>query len=692
MRKMDSEILTLLRKRREGLSLQKIVRELHLSPLEKSILRKKLERLKEKGIIFCLRRRYYLPPRSNLVRGRFVPSSRGYGFVTPEGGAEEDIFIPARYCEGARRGDVVEVLFQEKGKKGKPEGRVIHIVERGSETVLGFYQERWGHSFFLPFDSPSSEEVPLTLKEPRSLRPGTIIEVDRDTGRLVDILGMPDEPGVDTRVVIRKYGLAAAFPEQVLKETEALPAGWSSRETGGRKDYRRWTTVTIDGENAQDFDDAVSIRKLRNGNFLLGVHIADVSHYVLPGSALDTEAYRRGTSVYFPDLTLPMLPERLSNDVCSLRPQEERLTFSVLMVVDPQGRVIRTEFHPSVIQTAERMTYTSVFRIFQGNEKERKKFSSLVPDLLRMKDLARRLRKRRGGEGSLDFDLLEAQLVYREGELCSVIPFLPDEAHKMVEDFMVTANEAVATFLSQKNVAVLYRVHPRPGVKDLERLRELLVHFGLSLPSPGKIGSRDLQRVLNEVEGTREEKFITLQVLKSMKLAVYSPENVGHYGLAKKRYTHFTSPIRRYPDLAVHRILKAVLQGERVKDDALSPLAAHCSEQERTAAEAERGLLEWRIFRFLKQRLGDEFEGTLVDISRAGLVVELDDYLVDGTIPFADLDGDYYQKKTEKTLLGRRTGRTFELGDRLRVTLVSVDPIARRMGFILSGLQKRKKK
>jgi ribonuclease R len=335
------------------------------------------------------------------------------------------------------------------------------------------------------------------------------------------------------------------------------------------------------------------------------------------------------------------------------------------------------------------MTYNSVYRIFEGDGEEREKFSDLVPDLLLMKELARVLRTRRAKEGSLDFDLLEPELVYKEGSLHSIVPFEHNEAHRVIEEFMLVANEAVASFLGRKSVSLIYRIHPPPGLKDLERLKEILAHFGLALPVPQKIRSQDLQQLLKEVEGKAEEKFISLRVLKSMKLAVYSEENMGHYGLAKKEYTHFTSPIRRYPDLAVHRILKKVLRQEGAKIPSHSSIALHCSQEERNAEGAEKELMEWRIYRFLKGKLGDEFEGIIVDITKAGLVVELENYFVDGIVAYSDLGGDYYFKRSEKTLIGRRTGRKYELGDRLKVALASVDPILRRMGLTLSSERKK---
>jgi len=681
---MEETLLSLLRQKRNGLSFHQLARLLRLRVKEQKKLRRALKSLQSRSIILKKKDSYVVAQEKTLIRGAVVSSLRGFGFVRPENRDMEDIFIPGRHSLGALTGDIVEVLYEERGKKGKPEGRIVRILKKGRETVLGIYEERFGQPFFFPFDSASAEEIPLASKGPFALKPGMIVEVGRDSFKLRRIFGLPDEPGVDTEVVIKQHNLATVFSKEALDEAKAVPRRILAQDRKGRKDYRSWRTVTIDGETAQDFDDAVSVKKLPSGHFLLGVHIADVSHYVRPGSALDKEALRRATSVYFPDLTLPMLPEELSNDLCSLRPRKTRLAFSVLLEIDKSGQVVKSEFHPSIIKTAERMTYTSVFKIFEDDEEERQKYGHLVPDFLLMREIASRLRARREEAGSLNFDLLEPELVYREGKLQRVAAFEANEAHHLIEEFMVAANEAVASALSRKSPLALYRVHPAPGLSDLEELGSMLDHFGLLLPKPERVTSKDLQRILKVVEGKPEEKFIQFQVLRALRLAVYSAENTGHYGLAKKEYTHFTSPIRRYPDLITHRLLKAALQGEKLRIPALPSLALHCSEQERNADEAEKQLVEWRIFRFLKGKLGEEFEGIIVDISRAGVVVELEDYFVDGLIPYADLDGDYYRRRSKKTLVGKRSGRKFDLGERVKVILTSVDPLRRRMNFALS--------
>jgi ribonuclease R len=688
---MENDILGLLKQKKGGLSFPQLAGLLRIRGRSQTKLRAALKALERRGAITKKKNNYLAHPDrtvGTVVRGEFLASSRGFGFVRPEGGGREDIFIPARYTQGALGGDLVEISVKEEGKKGKPEGKVIRLLKKGRETLLGVFKERFGQPCLAPFDS-AADEVPLSSTGSFSIPDGMIVEVDRDSRAVREVLGRPDDPGVDIRVVIKRFGLEPGFSAGAAAEAGKAPRRITAQDREGRVDYRDWTTVTIDGETAQDFDDAVSIKRLSSGHYRLGVHIADVSHFVRPDSALDDDARRRGTSVYFPGLTLPMLPEELSNDLCSLRPRRPRLTVTALLEIDPKGRMVRTDFHPSIIKTVERMTYTSVFKIFQGDEEERRKYAALVPDFLLMRELAAVLRARREEQGSLNFDLIEPELVYQEGRLQGIASFEANEAHQLIEEFMVAANEAVARFLSEQERPSLYRVHPPPGRADLEELRGLLECFGLMLPKPEKTSSRDLQRVLKSVEGQPDEKIIQFHVLRALRMAAYEPENTGHYGLAKKDYTHFTSPIRRYPDLIVHRALKAALPGGRYDIPGLPSLALHCSERERKADGAEKELVEWRIFRFLKARLGEEFKGIIVDIVKAGVLVELEDYFVQGLIPFADLGGDYYYRRSKQLLVGRRSGRRFTMGQRIMVILAAVDPVLRRMTLVPRSEGKR---
>jgi ribonuclease R len=669
---MEREILSLLRRKKGGMSLHKIASDLHLPKGERTKLRKSLSELEKRGVLLKLNKKYFVRPRSKFILGEVVSIHRGFGFVRPEKEYNEDVFIPARFASGAVQGDRVEVLVKSRGIKGKPEGRITRIISRKRKRLLGFYREYRGRSYFLAFDSLSEKEIPIQWDQSFRLEPETIVEVERETLKLKNVLGKPDDPGVDTLVVMQRFGLSSSFSKEALIESERIENEIPPQERKNRKDYRDWLTVTIDGEEAQDFDDAVSIKQQPNGSYLLGVHISDVSHYVKPGSLLDNEAYSRATSVYFPDKTLPMLPIKLSNDVCSLRPRKERLTLTALLEIDGKGNVMKTDFHPSIIQTEARMTYSSVFKIISGDKDEQALYPHLVESLQLMQNLASLLREKRIEQGSLDFDLVEPEIVYREGKLHSVLPSERNEAHKIIEDFMLAANEAVAAFLSKKKIPILYRIHPAPSIDGLKKLRELLSKFGISLSSGQQVRSSDLQFILKQAEGKPEEKFIGLQILKSLKIARYSPKNEGHYGLGKKYYTHFTSPIRRYPDLTVHRILKQTFGEEEFGIPSLSSLAEHCSEQERLAEEAEKELLEWRIFRILKAKLGEEFDGIIVDISLAGLTVELQNYFVDGFIPRGDLRG-------------AASGHKFDLGKSIKVILVSCDPFRRRMTLTLSN-------
>jgi len=680
----EQRLLDLLRRNRQGLTLQHMFKELRVPRKERTKLEARIMSLENKKLVRRVKNRYFLPQQSDLVRGRFEASGRGFGFVVPEGRARPDVFVPARFAKGAMQGDSVEILYKEHGREGKPEGRVVRILKKEKKSIIGLYDERFGSPYLIPFDAPSPAGIPIVSRGSFFPSPGMVVAADRSRLTITDVFGRPDEPGVDVKVIIRKYGLAAEFSKETLEEAEEVAGREPRSGQVDRIDYRGWTTFTIDGENAQDFDDAVSIKKLDGGCYLLGVHIADVSAYVEPGSALDKEASGRGTSVYFPDLTLPMLPEKLSNGVCSLRPREDRLTVSAVMKIDPAGNVLSADFQPSLIRTAERLTYMTVFKIFEGDEAERRKHAFLLPDLMAMRELARLLRAKRVSEGSLDFDLLEPELVYREGRLHSIATFAQNEAHKLIEEFMVAANVAVAEVLGRQGNPSLYRVHPPPAVSDLEKLRETLAHFHIVLPKPEKIRSSDLQQAIRGAEGRPEEKFVNVQVLRALRLAVYSEENVGHFGLAKKEYTHFTSPIRRYPDLVIHRLLKQSLRRSRMEMPELAVVALHSSEQERKADGAEQDLIEWRIYRFLKEKLGEEFTGIVVDITKAGLMVEIDDYFVKGLLAFEDLGGDYFRQKTRAVLSGKRTGKKFELGQTLRVILGAVNPVLRRMSLVLA--------
>ena len=568
-------------------------------------------RMESEGLVIRLRRKYFSVPESKLVRGILQPTVRGYGFVIPEERHVEDIFIPARAAAGAVRGDRVEVFVKPAGKKGKTEGRVLRILEQGRPDVLGVFQQKEGTGFLIPLDS-AGQEIPLPERVASRLEPGMIVSLNRGDLEIKEVLGHPEEEGVDTAVIIRKYRLSKEFQAEALLEAEGIDDSIESSDLDGRLDLRKWTTVTIDGPDARDFDDAVGIRELPGGLLQVGVHIADVSHYVRPQTFLDRDAMTRGTSVYFSDRTLPMLPEKLSERVCSLRPGEDKLAISVFLEVDGGGSVVKAEFHPSLIRTRRRMTYDTVSRILAGEPEQQGEHADVVSVLVLMERAAGLLRDKRLGEGSLDIDIVEPQLVSRNDSLQDVVPQVRTRAHHIIEEFMIAANEAVALFLQKKGGGLIYRIHPVPVEEDLAELRRDLSPFGFSLPPPSDIRPLDMQRILEQVRGKLIEKFVSLRLLRSLRLALYSEENEGHFGLAKKVYTHFTSPIRRYPDLVVHRMLKNALKGERIVEPGLAAVSAQASAMERAADDAERDLLEWRILRILKRRIGETFEGIIV--------------------------------------------------------------------------------
>ncbi len=679
---MVAKILRILKKNPEGLGFQALCRGLKILQREKPLLRTKLLELEDQGLILRARRRFFLFPQTRIVRGRVVKTNPRFCFVRAVRGAGPDVFVPARHCRGAMLGDTVEVARDTSDSEEKPAGKILRIVKRQHATLVGTYRLAWGRPYLTPLDAAGGEEIPLTVAEPLSASPGAILEVDRATQRVVQILGRPEDAGVDLEVVLRKYQLPVQFSDQAEREAEACQEPGPEALTG-REDFRDWTTMTIDGEDARDFDDAVSVRELSEGRILLGVHIADVSHYVAEGSHIDREAFLRGTSVYFTEKAVPMLPARLTYEICSLNPGRDRLAFSILMEVEPDGSVGAVRFCPSVIRSAARLTYETVRHILASEERVIRSCAALAPHLFVMRHTASVLRRRRLAAGGLDLSHPEPRLLLdADGSLASVEAFLPHEAHSLIEEFMLAANEAVAAYLDGNGIPFLYRIHPPPARKDLSELRDLLRHFGFSLPPPDKIQARDLQAVQEKARNRPESPFISLQILKSLKLAAYAAQNVGHYGLGKAAYTHFTSPIRRYPDLMVHRALKRHCQGRVPGDRSPAAAARLCSERERRAEEAEKELIEWRLYRHLRTRLGDVVPGMVVEITPAGLLVELEDLFVAGIVLYQDLGEDYFIRDSLVSVRGRRTGRAIALGHRLWVRIAAVDPEDRRLVLV----------
>jgi ribonuclease R len=518
-------------------------------------------------------------------------------------------------------------------------------------------------------------------------------------GRVTEVLGDIDEPGVDNEIIIRKYGIPDAHSEEAVEEARRIGTSVREADLQGRTDFRPRVTVTIDGEHARDFDDAITIEKLPNGNYWLGVHIADVAHYVQEGSALDEEAYERGTSVYFPDRAVHMFPSELSTGLCSLNPHVDRLVQSCLMEVDRRGTVLRYELHDGVIHSNARMTYTEVNKVLTDRDPETiARYKDLVPLFETMHELFGILNKRRHRRGSIDFDLKQAEIVLDdEGMVEAIIAAERNVAHRIIEEFMLLANETVAQHLDDHEVPTLYRIHEEPDPLKVAEFEEFVTPLGYSLGVPADgIKPRHFQKLVEKMRGTPEEKPIAFLMLRTMQKARYDDQNLGHFGLAAESYTHFTSPIRRYPDLVVHRTLRESRHGLMTEDrkeelnDDLPEIARHTSERERRADDAERELVQWKKVRFMADKVGDEFDGYITGVTAFGLFIELIEHFVEGLVHVSTMADDYYRfVERAHTLQGENTGRVYRLGDRVTVQVIKVDMERRQIDLGLSEILDR---
>jgi len=577
------------------------------------------------------------------------------------------------------------------------------LPRQESDTLVGTLETVKGGRWLVPFDPKVSLELPVVGAKGIPDGDYVVVTVERlprgrrPRGRVVEILGDPEVPGVDVLVVLRHYGIPEDFPDAVLDAALRFPEDPRPEDWAGREDLRQRTIITIDGESARDFDDAVSIERLPDGVFRLGVHIADVSHYVKEGDPLDLEAYLRGTSVYYPERAIPMLPEGLSNGLCSLRPQVPRLTVSVFLDINRDGEILARRFAETVIRSTRRMTYTEVRRILEEPRPEdRAEYGPVLPALREMHHLMQILNHARTVRGSIDFDLPEGDVVLNtDGVMVGVFPEERNVAHRLIEEFMIAANEAVALELVSRKVPALFRIHAAPTPARVEELRELLATFGLSLHGDAEdLHPGALQEVLKSVHGRPEEHFVSSVVLRTLQRALYDPECLGHYALASPFYCHFTSPIRRYPDLLVHRRLKALLRGRAEREaersrlvERLPVMAEHTSQTERRAEQSERDLLQWKKVRFLAGRAGEIFKGQITGVQPFGLFVQLDGYYVDGLVPIRSMGDDYYRYEPDAhRLVGENRGRVFRLADPVEVRLVGASPRHRGLDFTLVGM------
>jgi ribonuclease R len=660
-----------------------------------------VDRLVDEGRLVRLKgNRFTLAAPSDLVTGRVVAHRNGYGFVVPEGGGE-DIFIPARHLRGNFHGDRVEVRVTARKDDGRREGRVVRTVEHALTRIVGRYEQGRTGSRVVADEPRITQQLVIPAGAAGTARDGQTVvaeivswptEERPAAGRVVEVLGWPDDPAVEVLAIIRKHDLPDSFPEEVLIAARAVPRTVGEALLAGRVDLRDRPTVTIDGETARDFDDAVSVEREGKGGIRLWVSIADVAHYVTDGSPLDREAYCRGTSVYFPDRCIPMLPEELSNGICSLNPEVDRLTMTAELLVDRDGLVKEERFYPSVIRSAARLTYTEVARLLEGADPDAAAArSGLLPHLKLLEELALRLMARRRQRGSIDFDLPEPDIVIDlQGEVQAIVRAERTIAHRVIEECMLAANEAVARFIEASGVHSLYRVHEPPKAAKLDDFGEVARSLGHDFPQgEAALAPGVFQELLAAVAGRPEERLVNQLLLRCMQQARYAAENLGHFGLAADAYTHFTSPIRRYPDLVVHRILKATLAGRlsahRVEQlaEELPEVAAETSRRERLAMEAEREIVELKKLQFMVDKVGEEFDGFVSGVTPTGLFVELSDIFVEGMVPLGALPLDSYVfREKEHILQGERTRRMWRLGDPLRVRVAHVSLIRRQMEFI----------
>jgi len=703
MRKGKDAVLKLLRSG-EPVQFRQMLKALGVARgQERDRLEDLLDTLLEAGEIVKLPGRLYaIAGAVGGLRGKLSMHRDGYGFVAAEDGSG-DLFVPARYLRDYMNGDLVEAQVVSVRRDGKREGRVTALIQRGVTNVVGRFEavgkggrvipddDRLGRDLFVPPGGVGGARDGQVVSAVITAYPSKVSGLE---GRISEVLGNADDPEVEVLTVIRKYELPNLFSPEVLAEARRQPQQVPEEAVAGRTDLRGRVTVTIDGETARDFDDAVSVVP-EGDRIRLWVSIADVSHYVTEGSTLDNEAYLRGTSVYFPDRCIPMLPEELSNGICSLNPEVDRLTMTAEMLFDEAGEMVESRFYPSVIKSAARLTYTIVKRILvDGDQEAIAAHPTLVPHLKVMEALAQRLNNRRSQRGSIDFDLPEPQIILDlQGETTAIVRAERNLAHRIIEEFMLAANEAVASYLEGIPVPSLYRIHENPDPAKLQDLAEFVFSFGYTLTVVDeKVAPAALQKLLAEVAGKPEERLINEVLLRCMKQARYSAENLGHFGLAASSYTHFTSPIRRYPDLVVHRILRKVLSGKLAGRDRqtlearLPETAVHTSKRERTAMEAEREMVDLKKMQFMRDKIGEEYDGFITGVAQFGIFVELVELFVEGMIPVATLPSDYYvHHEKSHALVGERSRASYRIADRIRVKVAAINEARRQVEFALVG-------
>lgn len=682
------------------MDIQELVSVFDINPDEYRAFKKTLKTMEKEGLIFRTKKdKFALPERLGLITGKLQAHAKGFGFLIPEVEGEKDVFIPSSFINGAMNGDRILVQITREDKNGKKrEGEVIQILERGNTKIIGVYEDSKNFGFVIAEDTRISQDIFISKKDRNGAKDGDVVVVEitkwpekrrSPEGVVKEVLGQKGDKGLDILTIIKKYGLPEEFPPKVQAFAAGIDEEIPLKEYKRRKDLRDVRMVTIDGEDAKDLDDAVSIERLDNGRYRLGVHIADVSHYVREKNPLDKEALKRGTSVYLIDRVIPMLPKKLSNGICSLNPKVDRLTLSCIMVIDGSGKVLDHEIVESVIRTNERMTYTDVTKILKDNDPElSKRYDYLLDDFKAMEELCNILYKKRTKRGAIDFEFEESKIILNEfGKPIDIKPYEREIANRIIEEFMLVCNETVAEHMFWSHLPFVYRIHEDPDEEKLEKFREFIYNLGYIVKWNGEVKPRNLQEILEKVRGKKEETVVSTLLLRSMMRAKYSPECVGHFGLAAKYYCHFTSPIRRYPDLQIHRIIKEFING-KIDDDRSKKLTAlvdyaarQSSETENIATEAEREVDDLKKAEYMLDRIGEEFEGIVSSVTSFGMFVELPN-TIEGLIHITALDDDYYiYDENHLCLMGERTKKIYRLGDFVKVRCSRVDIPNREIYF-----------
>lgn len=681
-----------------------------LSSEETKELMKALNALEEEGhILFTRKNKYVLPERVGFIRGRIQMHKKGFAFLIPEAEEIKDLYINPNDLNGAMNNDVVLVrALTEIEDDKRVEGAVERIITRNSTRIIGNYLDKGKFGFVIADDKRIPNDIFIKKEDSMGAVEGHKVIVNLTSfpekhksaeGKVIEILGHKNDPGVDILSIIHKFNITIDFPEPVLKQAEQTSETIDEGDLKGRIDRRDDTIVTIDGADAKDLDDAVQVKVLPNGNHLLGVYIADVSYYVEEGSAIDQEAYDRGTSVYLVDRVIPMIPHRLSNGICSLNPHVDRLVLACEMEIDPQGEVVNHEIFQSVINTTARMTYDAVNKILVDKDEETKnEYEALVPMFETMETLASILRKKRFNRGAIDFDFKEAQvLVDEKGHPTDVVLRERQVSERLIEEFMLAANETIAEHFHWMDLPFIHRIHEDPDEDRLQKFFEFIGQFGYSIKGvKNDIHPQALQKVLDQVKGEQEEMIISKLMLRSMKQAKYEPKSIGHFGLATQFYTHFTSPIRRYPDLIVHRLIRTYLINKDVSKetqskwkDKLSDIAKHTSERERVAVDAERETDDLKKAEYMQDKIGEEFEGVISSVTGFGLFVELDN-TVEGLVHVSDLTDDYYHfDEKSYAMIGEKSATVFRIGDRIMIRVQGVNLEEQAVDFEIVGMKKK---